>query len=98
MARRRKGRRQKPSIALAPLIPVTYPLYKAYKMVGFTGAYPAVAFGELTGYDPIYKQFNSWLAMRNLGGLAAGIVVHKIFNRTGINRHVRRLTGGWFSI
>lgn len=60
----------------------------------------AVAVGTrgMTGYNMANGQWHLSSLKEGFLPLILGVITHKVANRVGINRSVRRLTGGWVSI
>ena len=101
MARRRgrkgKGHKQKaiPLLMLAPLVPAAQvawsvkdsknPIYIARNFIQ-----------QATGFDVEGKLPYSWeIGARQLGLVIGGMVVHRIANRTGVNKYMRKATMGY---
>lgn len=98
MARRkRKGGKSK-SIPMAIVVPIAYVGLDAYRSYGLSTQMLAKIMKSTTGYDPAGKKFDAAAATPFWMGSLAGIVVHKVANKTGINKHVRKLTMGYLSI
>jgi hypothetical protein len=51
-----------------------------------------------TGVDFINNKIVLKEAVPFWGAMVAGVVVHKVSNKMGVNNYVRRATGGWFSL
>ena len=102
MARRRgkKRRKSKASIPLAVVGPVL-----TVALLDFSKAAPEGISGKanrflesVTGYNVIAKSYDYKAALPLWLGTAAGVVVHKVANKTGINKHIRALSMGWLSL
>ena len=98
MARRRKkGSRKTKSIAVLPVLPVAYAVWDSYKVHGLTGNMLGGVMMRVTGYNPILKEFKVDNAKAFWIGEGVAIIVHKVANKTGVNKYIRKLTGGWIS-
>ena len=53
---------------------------------------------DTTGYDKGAGGFNPSKAMPFWLGTGAGIVVHKVANKVGMNNYIRRMTFGYLSL
>lgn len=98
--RGKKHRRGHPSISLAMvagLAPTLAFAYDGFKAGGIEEATYRVT-GRLTGYNWKTHQWYAGELFRGVGPLVLGAIVHKVANRSGINRSVRQLTMGWLSI
>jgi len=99
MARRRKkSRRSKPSIPLLPVLPVAMVAVNRVQQNGFTAVALDGMVKDMTGYDMMAKTYSFDAAKPFLLGEAVGIIGHKVASRVGINRHIKRLTLGYFSL
>lgn len=100
MARRgRKSRKSgKPAIPLLMTLPVVIPAVKSYQAVGMTAALPEYMLWQTTGYSASEGKFNKDLVIRQVGLTVAGMVGHKVANRLGINKHLKRMTMGYFNL
>ena len=104
MARRRgkkgRGRKGRGAIPLIQTAIVAYPLLAAYHQVGFTSELPEKAVFNLTGFSP---QQGKMLEPQRAIGIAIGLVGaqligSKIASRTGANRLMKKLSGGYLKI
>jgi len=101
MARRRgrKGRRKgKSSIALLPILPPVAVFMGEYKKTGLSSETLVGSMYYMTGYNLNDKSFDIDRAKGFLVGEAVAIISHKVANKVGINKHIRRLTGGYLSL
>jgi hypothetical protein len=101
MARRRRsyGKRKRggkmKSIPIAPILPVGMVVYQAYKDAGGLNINMLNAIGmRTTGYNALSKTYNIDSAKGFWGGEVAGIIVHKVANKT-INKYLRKATMGY---
>ena len=103
MARRRrysrkKGRRKgKPAIsllAMAPAYPVIVGVYSKVK-VGDFERIPNTIVHQSIGMSLDGEPWDQAVAMRQLGLAVGGIVGHKVANKLGVNRYLKKATGGW---
>lgn len=55
---------------------------------------------ETIGYTPYENSWNFGIVARNLGLIAAGVLVHKLSTKFGVNRQMKKipLVGKWISI
>ena len=98
MARRRKkgfGKKSK-SIPVAPLIPIAFVAYNAWKQPAWSDKLNGLSMWT-TGYNAKSKTFNTADALPFWLGEIAAIVVHKVANKT-INKHIRKATMGYLSL
>lgn len=100
MARRRgkKGRRGKASIPLAVVAPLGIVVLKDIEAGGGPSSIANRIVEDVTGYNVIGKKFTASEAMPFWIGSLVGIVVHKVAGKTGVNKHVKKLTMGYFSV
>ena len=100
MARKRYGRKGRgtksraiPMLAIAPVI---YQSVASYRQVGGDlTLVPENLFWRFTGYSMKDGRFNKNVAVASAGMFLAAFAAHKIANRFGINKHVKKLTGGY---
>jgi hypothetical protein len=95
--RKRRGRRQK-SVSIALIVP---PLGLAADQISKKGVTYSAAGGILagmTGYDPTQQTFNADWAKPFWMGMVAAIVAHKVAEKVGVNKQVRKATMGYLSI
>ena len=100
MARRRrkgKGRRGSRAIPLLSLMPV-YPAVARVATEGSMAEKPKLLVYELTGYNMFTGGWEAPKAGRVLTLAIVGIVGHKMANKLGINKHVKKLTGGMLQL
>lgn len=100
MARRRKKRRggKSKSIPVLPMLPIVMVAKGGYDRYGLTAdALNWMGFA-ITGYDAKNKSFNASVATPFWLGEITSIVVHKVANKTGVNRYVRKATFGYLSL
>ena len=100
MARRRrkgKGRRGKFSVPLLAMAPV-YPAAARVLTEGTMADKPKLLVYELTGYNMFTGQWEKAKAASIATIAVVGFVGHKVANKVGINRALRKATGGWISL
>lgn len=100
MARRRKKRKsgKSKSIPMAIVLPPAYIALREVKTHGLSVDALDTTLAHMTGFKPSTGEYNvDWAKPFWLGEIA-GIVVHKVANKTGVNRHIRKLTMGYLSI
>ena len=101
MARRRgkkrRGRKSK-AIPVLPVIVAAMPAAKASMTslggTGLTTALPDRLVYEYTGYSTNLGTWESSKAVALGTGLLVAFVGHKIANKVGVNRQLRKITGG----
>ena len=102
MARRRKGRRggrKQKAIPLLPTVAAVYPAYKAYVGAGgITKTLPLTLVYQYTGYNMDSKNWDPAVAMGALGPVIVGFIGHKVANKIGVNRMIKKATLGYLSI
>jgi hypothetical protein len=74
-----------PLAALAGFVPLAGRAITGYQGNGLYGAMDGVLSG-LTGYSSFDKQWHADILMANTGPIVAGILVHKLASKLGINR------------
>lgn len=103
---RRRGHRRRakftiPLAVVAGIAPLAIDAYGWYRAGSPTGQGIQQAMGNLiqnlTGYDNNLKQWQFAHLMRGWSPIIAGVIVHKVANRMGINRSIRRFIP-WLSI
>lgn len=85
---RRTWRRPKPTVSLAVvggLMPLAARAIDGYKGNGLYGVGDAILSG-LTGFSSFDKKWHADIMAGNLGPIVAGVVVHKVAGRLGVNR------------
>ena len=96
---RRRGRKSKPTIAVLPILPVVMVIKSSYDLAGGLNTNMANRVVEdMTGYNMLGGTYSMAKATPFWLGEVAAIVVHKVATRTGINRHVKRLTMGYVTL
>lgn len=98
MARKKKSRKQDRAIPLLLTLPVVVPAIRTYNEVGLSKAFPEYFLLESTGYSTTDSKFNENVIKRQLGLVVAGMVGHKIANRLGINKHLKKMTMGYLKL
>ena len=101
MARYRKKRRSSgkmKTIPVLPLIPIAYRVYNSATASGSFAAKINEFSAETIGYIPSTGQLALNRAMPFWVGEGVAIVGHKMANKTGINKYVRKMTMGYFSL
>ena len=96
--RKRKGGRTSRAVPLLMTMPVIVPAMKTYSAVGLTASFPEYMLWQTTGYSMTDGKFNKTIVMRQLGTVVAGMIGHKIANRMGINKHIKKLTFGYLQL
>jgi hypothetical protein len=99
MARRGRKRRgfgkKSKAIPILPTVVAVMPAYKAYQINGFSKDLPDQLVYQYTGYSTVRNDWQAQPAVNLLGGMIVAVVGHKIANKVGINRTLRKLTGGY---
>ena len=96
--RKRKGGKSK-SFAVLPIVPIAFVAKDSYDKAGGLNTNMLNRLVEsTTGYNMIGKTYSARAAMPFWMGEVAAIVVHKVANKTGVNKHVRKLSMGYLSI
>jgi len=81
-----------------PVIAAVYPAYDAYKYAGFTKVLPATLMQTYTGYHPDAKTMNWDHPIKVATMVLVAFVGHKVFNRIGVNRYVKKATLGYLTL
>jgi hypothetical protein len=100
MARAIARRRAKPALSLAMLAgfaPTAIYAYNGFKQQGLEEGVARMA-ARLTGYSFTEQKWKPNELLAGMLPLVGGAIVHKIANRVGINRQLRKLTMGFISI
>jgi hypothetical protein len=101
MARRRgrkgRGRRTSKAIPILPVIGAIIPAYDAYKQVGFSKDLPARMLYVYTGASNT-APWNSDQALKAVALVVGGAIGHKVANKLGVNRYVKKATMGWLTL
>jgi len=98
MARRRKGRGKKSkSIPILVAMPALMPALTAYSNVGLTKALPEQLMYRYTGYHKD-AGFQSSVLLTAAAPIIVGYVGHKVANKLGVNKWVKKATMGFFSL
>ena len=101
MARRRRysrkkgSRRKDKSIPLSMLLPVA-PAAKRVMDVGINKDTPDWILFEMTGYSLTDKAFHTDVIKRQAGLAIVSLVSHKVANKIGLNRALKKATMGYF--
>jgi hypothetical protein len=98
--RKGKGRAGKKAIPLLLLAPVMPGIMTAY---GARGSGPVAAvragIGKTTGIDIMGEVgFQQSAALQTLGLVIAGMIGHKVANKVGINRQLKKISFGWVQL
>lgn len=94
--RRRKGRgHRSKAIPIAPLVPVGAVALNAYQTHGLSKNMLVYIGDRTTGYNADNGVFTAADAMPFWTGEIMGIIVHKVANKTGLNKYIRKATMGW---
>lgn len=95
--KKRRGSRMK-AIPIAPIAPVLFTAVRAYHDGGDSwekkGKYFAM---YTTGYDAGHHDFRPAEAVPFWAGTLAGVIVHKVANKT-INKYIRKATFGYLCL
>ena len=102
MARRRrysrkKGRKSKPAIsllAMAPAYPVIVGVYSKVQ-AGDYARIPHAIVNQATGLSLDGDPLDKTIMARQVGLAIGGMVGHKMANKLGVNRYLKKATGGW---
>jgi len=96
--RRRKGRGKKSkAIPVLPVAAVALPAMRAYGAVGATKELPKYMLWEYVGIRGD-GAFDSAQMMKGAVPIILAIIGHKVANKTGINRYVKKATFGWLTL
>ena len=102
MARRRgrKGRgRKSKTIPILPTIVAAMPAVNAYKAAGFTAALPDRLVFEYSGYSTnLGKMVDTSKPIALATGMIVAFVGHKVANKLGVNRQLKKLSMGYLSL
>jgi hypothetical protein len=78
--------------------PIAYIVWRDYKNTGLKPETLSAIVAHTTGFYPTTMTYDvNWAKGFWMGEIAA-IIVHKVANKVGVNKHVRALTGGYLSI
>jgi hypothetical protein len=101
MARHRRGKRgfgkKNHAIPVAPLLPLVGVIANDFKS-GANAANMNTFTEDITGYNMTTGKFNIMQATPFWGAEIAGIVVHKVAAKVGVNRYVKKLTMGYLEL
>jgi len=101
VARRRYGRKRKggksKAIPLAIVLPVAAQAYSSFTAYANPVSKMHDFVTKTSGYDIAGRKFDAGQAMPFWLGMIAGVVVHKVANKT-VNRHIRKLTFGYLTL
>lgn len=86
--------KDKMAVPLFATLPVVLPAIASYKAVGFSTALPEYMLWQTTGYSMSDSAFNKTIVVRQASLVVLSYVGHRLANRLGINRAIRKLTGG----
>ena len=105
MARRRRysrkrGRKSKPSVPLLAMAPVYPALFHTVEFVkaGKINDIPGMVVHQLTGISVTGAPFDQATATRQVSLVIGGMIGHKIANKTGVNRWLKKATMGYFTL
>ena len=103
MARRRYGRRKgrrggRRAIPVLSTLPVLLPAIKTYQAVGISKSFPDYMLWQTTGYSTTDGKFNTGILTQQAGLVLLAIVGHKVANKFGINKAMKRLTMGMLQL
>lgn len=98
--RKGKSRRAKFNISLAVVagtLPYLSTVKDGFDAQGLNGAMKMAT--KAVGYDGYSKTWSfTWVKQSGIMGVLAGVLVHKMANRFGVNTYVRKISGGLVSI
>ena len=99
MAKGKKGKGKKGSKAIPILlaVPAALPAIRAYSDVGLTTKLPAQMLMYYTGVNSA-GQWDSSFVKQAAIPILVGAIGHKVANRLGVNRQVKKLTMGWLQL
>ena len=84
---------------MLPIIPVAFVAKSSYDAAGgFNTNMLNRIVESTTGYNMIGKTYSASKAMPFWFGEVAAIVVHKVANKTGVNKQIRKLTMGYLAL
>ena len=103
MARRRRGKRSRrrtsKAIPVLPTVAAVLPAYKAW--TGAAGDFktlPMLLMWEYTGYNTDTGTFRYEKLAGTAGPIVVGYIAHKVANRIGVNRMIKKLTMGYLTL
>jgi len=102
MARRRRGRKGKkgsrafPLFSIIPIMPAASRFLE--HSAGPVKDWPAVIMFETTGYDYQTQTWDQARAVREIGLVVAALIGHKLANRVGLNRAIKRVSMGMLQL
>ena len=98
--RTKTHRKAKPAVSLAILAGFAPTAIYAYQGLAVNGPYEAVTrlTARFTGYSMTERKFKLNELLEGWGPVLLGMLAHRVANRTGINKSVRKLTMGLLSI
>ena len=98
-SKKRRGGKKSRAIPLVGTVVAAYPAYKAYQMAGgFNAELPVQLVYRYTGYSTTLGTFNSDIPVKLGTGMLVAMVAHKVANKAGVNRHLKKLTMGYLTI
>lgn len=89
---------KKKAISLAMALPPVGLVVDQVQRKGITYEAAGGILAGMTGYDPTQQTFNKDWAIPFWMGEVAGIVVHKVATKVGLNKSIKAMTGGWLQI
>ena len=97
--RKSKGRRGSKAIAVLPMVVAVMPAWNAYKIQGFNQKLPEELVLQYTGFSTSMGKFaDTSKPVALLGGMVVAIIGHKVASKFGINRQIKKLTGGYLQL
>jgi len=97
--RKGKGRRSSKAIAVLPMVVAVMPAWNAYKIQGFNQKLPEELVLQYTGFSTSMGKFaDTSKPVALLGGMVVAIIGHKVASKFGINRQIKKLTGGYLQL
>jgi hypothetical protein len=85
-------------IPLAIVAPAAYVGINSFRTYGLNESGLDHLVANTVGYQPSSGQFNVNWAKGFWMGEIAGIIVHKVATRTGVNRQIKKLTMGYLGL
>lgn len=96
--KRRGGRKKNKAIPVIMTLTAAYPSIKAYDTVGLTKDLPQHLVYRYTGYATWDGSWNKDIPIKLGTGMAISYIAHKVATKVGVNKTIRKLTGGWLEL
>lgn len=93
----RRGGFQVPLAVVAGFGPLVSDVVSGYRTGGLASASNDLL-ANLTGYNARDKKWEFGLLMKGMGPVVAGLLVHKLAGKLGVNRAISRAGIPWFRI